>query len=332
VGLLDFLSKQFVDVIDWVEQPGELAIRYPMRDREISNGTQLTVREGQTAFFHNEGQIADAFKPGQYRLETGNLPMLTALMNWDKGFASPFKSDVYFYTTKEQLGLKWGTTQPITVRDKEYGPLRIRAFGSYSFRIDDPAVFSVKLMGTLERLTVADVEPQLRGAIATALASALGRGETAFVDLAGDQAAMSERLLAAVQPAFAQWGLACTSFQVESLSLPDAVQEHLDKGSSMRVLGDVNQYIRFQTAEAIDTAAAQPGGMAGIGAGAAVGAAIGSSMTGGLSGGAPAAAPAAPPAEDPYKQIEKLHALMTAGAITQAEFDAKKIALLAKIA
>lgn len=332
MGLLDFLSKQFVDVIDWVEQPGELAIRYPMRDREISNGTQLTVREGQTAFFHNEGQIADAFKPGQYRLETGNLPMLTALMNWDKGFASPFKSDVYFYTTKEQLGLKWGTTQPITVRDKEYGPLRIRAFGSYSFRIDNLPVFSVKLMGTLERLTVADVEPQLRGAIATALASALGRGETAFVDLAGDQAAMSERLLAAVQPAFAQWGLACTSFQVESLSLPDAVQEHLDKGSSMRVLGDVDRYIRFQTAEAIDTAAAQPGGMAGIGAGAAVGAAIGSSMTGGLSGAPPAAAATAAPAEDPYKQIEKLHALMTAGALTQAEFDAKKIELLAKIA
>eukprot|EP01035_Chromulina_nebulosa_P010673 gene10673-14319_t len=234
MGLLDFLSKQFVDVIDWTEQPGELAIRYPMRDREISNGTQLTVREGQTAFFHNEGQIADAFKPGQYRLETGNLPVLTALMNWDKGFASPFKSDVYFYTTKEQLALKWGTTQPITVRDKEFGPLRIRAFGSYSFRIEDLAVFSVKLMGTLERLTVADVEPQLRGAIATALASALGKGETAFVDLAGDQAALSARLLAAVQPAFAQWGLACTSFQVESLSLPEGVQEHLDKGSSMR--------------------------------------------------------------------------------------------------
>ncbi len=323
MGLLDFLSKQFVDVIDWTEQPGELAIRYPMRDREISNGTQLTVREGQTAFFHNEGRIADAFKPGQYRLETGNLPVLTALMNWDKGFASPFKSDVYFYTTKEQLALKWGTTQPITVRDKEFGPLRIRAFGSYSFRIEDLAVFSVKLMGTLERLTVADVEPQLRGAIATALASALGKGETAFVDLAGDQAALSARLLAAVQPAFAQWGLVCTSFQVESLSLPEGVQEHLDKGSSMRVLGDVDRYIRFQTAEAIDTAAAQPGGMAGIGAGAAAGAAIAAGMTGGQAGGAPA--------EDPYQQIQKLHALMTAGAITQAEFDAKKAVLLAKI-
>jgi len=328
MGLLDFLSKQFVDVIDWVEQPGDLAIRYPMRDREISNGTQLTVREGQTAFFHNEGQIADAFKPGQYRLETGNLPMLTALMNWDKGFASPFKSDVYFYTTKEQLGLKWGTTQPITVRDKEFGPLRIRAFGTYSFCVDNLPVFAVKLMGTLERLTVTDVESQLRSVIATALAADLGKGETAFVDLAGDQAALSERLLAAVQPAFAQWGLACTSFQVESVSLPEAVQEHLDKGSSMRVLGDVDRYIRFQTAEAIDAAASQPGGMAGIGAGAAAGAAIGSSMAGGLSGGGSGGAPA----EDPYKQIEKLHALMTAGAITQAEFDAKKATLLAKIA
>lgn len=327
MGLLDFLSKQFVDVIDWVEQPGELGLRYPMKDREIQTGAQLTVREGQTAFFYNEGQIADAFKPGLHTLETANLPVLTALMNWDKAFASPFKADVYFFTSKEQAGLKWGTAQPITVRDKEFGALRIRAFGSYSFRVEDVPVFAAKLMGTLDRLTVVDIEPQLRGAIATALASALGTGETAFVDLAGDQAAMSARLLAAVEPAFAAWGLKCCSFFVESLSLPDAVQEHLDKASSMRVLGDVDKYVRFQTAEAIDTAAAQSGGIAGIGAGAAAGMAIGQGM--GAAFGQ--SAPAATAAEDPYAQIQKLHALMTAGAITQAEFDAKKTALLAKI-
>jgi membrane protease subunit (stomatin/prohibitin family) len=326
MGILDFLSKQFVDVIDWVDEPGVLAIRYPMQDREIQTGAQLTVREGQKAFFYNEGQIADVFLPGLHTLETGNMPLLTALRNWDKGFASPFKSDIFFFTSREQAGLKWGTAQPITVRDKEFGPLRIRAFGSYSFRVENVPVFAAKLLGTLEMLTVADIEPQLRGAITTALATALGGGAIAFVDLAADQAAMSQRLLAAVEPAFEAWGLKCCSFFVESLSLPEAVQEHLDKASSMRVIGDVDRYVRFQTAEAIDTAAAQSGGIAGIGAGAAAGMAIGQSMAGGFG-----QAVAAQPGEDPYQQIEKLHRLMTAGAITQAEFDAKKAALLAKI-
>jgi len=335
MGLLDFLSKQFVDVIDWMDEPGVLAIRYPFHDREIKNGAQLTVREGQKAFFYNEGQIADVFQPGLYTLDTGTLPILTALRNWDKGFTSPFKSDIFFFTSREQTGLKWGTAQPITVRDKEFGPLRIRAFGSYSFRVEDVAVFSAKLMGTLDQLTVPDVESQLRSAIVTSLASGLGKGETAFVDLAGDQAALSERLLAAVAPAFEQWGLKCCSFYVESLSLPEAVQEHLDKASSMRVIGDVDKFIRFQTAEAIDTAAGQSGGVAGIGAGAGVGMAIGQSIAGAFAQPAPAQAAPAPaaaaPAVDPYEQIEKLHRLMTAGAITQEDFDAKKAALLAKI-
>jgi membrane protease subunit (stomatin/prohibitin family) len=297
MGLLDFLSKPFVDVLDWVEQPGELAIRFPMQDREIRNGAQLTVREGQAAFFHNEGQMADAFEAGMYRLETSSLPLLTALMHWDHGFASPFKSDVYFYTTKEQVGLKWGTAQPITVRDRDYGPLRVRAFGGYSFRVDNLALFAVKVMGTLDRLTVADIEPQLRGAIAAELAGALGGSEIAFVDLAADQVALSQRLKEAVQPAFAQWGLLCTSFFVESLSLPAEVQAHMDKASAMRVVGNVDDYVRFQAASA------------------------------------PAAqAEAPPPIEDPFAQIEKLHRLLVAGAITQEEFDAKKAVLLARIA
>lgn len=322
MGLFDFLSKQFVDVIDWVEEPGDLAERYPMRDREIQNGAALTVRDGQIAFFYDEGRIADAFGPGRYTLETGNLPLLTALMNWDKAFASPFKSDVYFFTVKEQAGLKWGTPQPITVRDKEYGPIRVRAFGSYSFRISDVPVFKGRLMGTLDHITVADLEPQLRGAIATALASGLGKSELAFVDLAGDQQALSDRLKDAVAPAFAQWGLEVASFFVESVSLPENVQAHFDKASSMRVIGDMGQYTRFQTAEAIEASAGQPGGLAGIGAGAAAGAAIAGAMTGGGS---------TQPAEDPFAVIEKLHKLHVAGALSKEEFEAKKAALLAKI-
>lgn len=329
MGLFDFLSKQFVDVIDWTEAPGDLAIRYPMRDREIQNGAQLTVREGQTALFYDEGRIADAFQPGLHTLETSNLPLLTSLMNWDKGFASPFKADLYFFTSTEQAGLKWGTAQPITVRDKDYGPIRVRAFGSYGFRIADVAVFKAKLMGTLERLTVAELEPQLRGAIATALASGLGKAEVPFVDLAGDQQALSARLLEAIAPAFRAWGLEATSFFVESVSLPDAVQAHFDQASAMRVVGDMGQYLRFQTADAIGTAAAQDGGIAGVGAGAAAGAALGQAMAAGIGQAAPGAA--APAGEDPFALIEKLHKLLVAGAISQAEFDAKKAALLAKI-
>jgi membrane protease subunit (stomatin/prohibitin family) len=328
MGIFDFLSKQFVDVIDWVDEPGTLAIRYPMADKEIQNGAQLTVRAGQTALFFNEGQLADAFLPGMYKLETANLPVLTALMNWDKGFASPFKADIYYYSQKEQTGLKWGTTQPITVRDKEFGPLRVRAFGSYSFRIESVPVFSAKMMGSLEKLTVGDIEPQLRGAIATAIASALGGGEIAFLDLAANQAMLSEKLKAAVEPAFAEWGLSCRSFFIESLSLPEEVQAHLDKASSMRVVGDLDRFVRFQSAEAIETAAGQSGGVAGAGAGMAAGMAIGQSMANGM--GTPAAAPAAP-GEDAYAQIEKLHKLMTMGAVTQEEFDAKKAELLSRI-
>ncbi len=326
MGLFDFLSKQFIDVIDWVESPDDLALRYPMRDHAIQNGASLTVRDGQLAFFYDEGRIADAFQPGRHTLETGNLPVLTALMNWDKGFVSPFKADLYFFTMREHGGLKWGTAQPITVRDKDYGPIRVRTFGSYSFRIADVPRFKAVVMGTLEHVRVGDVEPQLRGAIATAIASELGRAEIAFVDLAGDQQALSERLRHAVAPAFAQWGLEVASFFVESVSLCDEVQTHFDKASAMRVVGDIDRYVRFQTADAIDTAAAQGGGMAGIGAGAAAGAALGQAMASGL--GAPAAAA---PAEDPFALIEKLHKLHVAGALSQEEFEAKKAALLAKI-
>lgn len=327
MGIRDFFGKQFVDVIDWVEEPGQLAIRVPLRDREIQNGAQLTVREGQRAVFVDEGQMADMFGPGLHTLDTSTLPMLTAIRNWDKGFRSPFKSDVYFYTLKEQIGQKWGTQQPVTIRDAELGPIRVRAFGSYSFRIAEVAPFAANLMGTLESLTVADVEPQLRGAIATALATGLGGGSTPFLDLAASQSAMSDALKAAVQPAFARWGLEVGAFFVESLSLPEEVQRHLDKSSSMRVLGDLDRYAKFQAAESIETAAANPGGVAGIGAGLAAGAAIGQTMSAGLGQGMGGGGPAA----DPFEQVEKLHKLMAMGAISPEEFDAKKAELLGRI-
>ena len=334
MGIFDFISKQLVDVIDWTEAPGDLALRYPIKDREIQNGAHLTVRDGQIALFYDEGRVADAFQPGMHTLDTANLPVLTSLRSWQTGFASPYKADVYFFTTREHTGLKWGTPQPITVRDKEFGAIRIRAFGSYGFRIDDVPVFAAKLMGTLEHLSVQDVEPQLKSVIGTAIAAGLGKSEVAFLDIAGDQQAMSERLMASVAPAFAQWGLKCTSFFVESVSLPEEVQAYLDKGSSMRVIGDVNQYAKFQAADSIDEAAAASGGMASMGAGLALGQNMAASLGAALGTGQPAVAPQATQAatnEDAFEQIEKLHKLLQMGALTQSEFDGKKAALLARM-
>jgi membrane protease subunit (stomatin/prohibitin family) len=283
------------------------------------------------AAFINEGRVADVFGPGLHTLETQNMPILTSLMNWDKAFKSPFKSDVYFFSQREQLNCKWGTQQPVTIRDKELGPLRVRAFGSYSFRIDDVGPFAIKLMGTLERMRLEDVEPQLRGAIATALATGLGGGTVPFLDLAANQTAMSEALKAAAEPVFANWGLTITSFFVESLSLPEEVQRHLDKASSMRVIGDLDNYAKFQTAEAIEAAAAQPGGAAGAGVGMGAGLAMGQAMAAGMSGGGGGGGSGGGQADDPFATIERLHKLVTAGAISQEEFDAKKAELLSRI-
>jgi membrane protease subunit (stomatin/prohibitin family) len=328
--MFEFLKKQLVDVIEWLEEPGQLAWRVPFVDQEIQNGAQLTVREGQVAAFFNEGQIADMFGPGLHTLETSNMPILTSLMNWDKGFKSPFKSDVVFFSQKEQPGLKWGTSQPVTIRDAEFGALRLRAFGTWSFRLEKVAPFASTLLGTLGELRVSDIEPQFRSLIATTMASALGNSGVPFLDLAANQQKLSDTLKAAVATAVESWGLKVQSFFVESVSLPEEVQAHLDKGSSMRVLGDLDKYAKFQTAESITIAAAQSGGVAGVGAGVAAAAAIGSAMAG--SHAAPAAAAvAAAPAEDPFALIEKLHKLVTMGALTQAEFDAKKAEILARV-
>lgn len=330
--MFDFLKKQFVDVIEWLEEPGQLAWRVPFTDQEIQNGAQLTVREGQIAAFFNEGQLADWFGAGLHTLDTANLPILTNLMHWDKAFKSPFKSDVVFFSLREQAGLKWGTAQPITVRDAELGPLRIRAFGSYSFKIDTLQPFASRVLGTTSSVDAFELEGQLRSAIQTALAVALGGSGIAFLDLAANQQAMSDKIKAEVDKAFAEWGLKCLTFFVESVSLPESVQAHLDKGTSMRALGNLDNYVKFQAAEALENAAGQDGGIAGMGAGLAAAAAMGSAMSQGLGvTGMGAAAASAAPAEDPFALIEKLHKLLTMGAISQAEFDSKKAELLARV-
>jgi membrane protease subunit (stomatin/prohibitin family) len=330
MGLMSFLSKQFIDVIQWTEdQPGVLAYRYPMEDKEIQNGAQLVVRETQRAAFFNEGKWADQFGAGTYTLNTKTLPILTYLENWDKFFESPFKSDVYYFSYREQLDQKWGTTQPITIRDKEYGPLRIRAFGTYSYKILDIVPFWTKLCGTAEIYTVQDVEGQIRSAILTALATFLGSSDVAFVDMSSKQDVFSKMLAEAVAPALKEFGLSLLSFYVQSVSLPEELQQHLDKASSMRLVGNLGAYTQFQTAESIAIAAANPdsgaGAGIGIGAGISMGQVMAQSMQQSIT---PAVAMAQ---EDPIQQLEKLGELFKKGVLTQTEFDAKKTELLNKI-
>jgi membrane protease subunit (stomatin/prohibitin family) len=332
MGLFGFMKKQLVAVIDWTEsENGVLAYRFPMVDNLIQTGAQLTVRETQAALFVNEGEVADLFGPGRYELATKNLPLMTALNNWDKGFASPFKSDVYFFSLREQLDQKWGTQQPVTFRDKELGPIRMRAFGNFAYKLADPKAFFKKVSGSRELFTVADMDGQLRAGIMTWIASALGQAETPFFEMAASQAKFSEVLKATLAPSFAEYGLQLTQFFVQSLSLPESVQEHVDKLASMRMAGDLQRYTQFQAAESLGVAAANPGGAAGagvgLGAGVAMGQALAQSMTAGGSSGA--AAGGAP--EDALKKLDQLHDLMGKGVITQAEFDAKKAELLKRI-
>ena len=331
---MSFFSKQFIDIIEWADPaPGVLAMRYPMEGHEIQNGGQLVVRETQAAIFLNEGRLADQFKAGTYTLTTETLPLLTYIMNWDKGFQSPFKSDVFFFNLREQTNQPWGTTQPITVRDKEFGPLRIRAFGNYGYKIADPRVFWTRFCGSGAVFSVSDIEGQIRGAVMSSMASALGQSAFAFVDMAGQQDAFSKLLTTALAPTFTDMGLALTSFYVQSLSLPEELEKHLDRAGSQRMVGNLDDYTRFQAADTLSVAASQPGGAAGdtmgLGAGMAMGQLLAQNLGSSLHAAAPAAAPA--PEADPMAVLEKLGELFQKGILTEAEFSAKKAELLSKI-
>ncbi len=325
MSLMGLISSQFIDALQWTEDgPGVLAWRYPTAGHAIQTGSSLTVRESQAAMFVNEGRVADIFGPGSYTLDTRTLPVMTALENWDRLFQSPFKSDVVFFSTRDQTDQRWGTTQPITVRDKELGPLRIRANGVYSYRVHDVAAFYARLSGTTPRYTVDDAAGQLRAGILTAIASGLGASATPFLDMAGNQQMLSDRLHEAIDPVFLNYGLQLTGFFIQSLSLPDEVAEHLDRRSSMQIVGDMGQYTRFEAADSLRDAAVG-GGVAGAGAGLGAGVALGQVM-------GQALAPAAPgPAADPIAAIERLGELSKRGVLTEAEFTAKKAELLQQI-
>lgn len=336
MAFMDFIKKQFIDVIHWTEEgDGVLAYRYPMQDFEIQNGAQLTVRDSQFAVFVNEGRVADVFGPGRYVLSTQTLPVLTNLMNWDKLFDSPFKSDVYFFSTRLQLDRKWGTPNPITLRDKDFGMVRLRAFGIYAYKLTDPSKFYKEISGTRDRYGIDDLDGQLRNTVIAAMSDLFGDSGVSFVDMAANQDALGQALTWKMKPVFERYGLSLDSFVVQNVSLPEELQQMLDKRIGVNMMGGMQGYTQLQTADAIPLAAQNEGGMAGIGAGLGAGMTIGQGMAQAMqSGGAlmPSAAPVASvSADEVVATLEKLHGLVSKGILSQAEFDAKKAELLGKL-
>jgi membrane protease subunit (stomatin/prohibitin family) len=310
MSLRSFLGKQFIAVIQWNEdEDGVLSCRYPMQDMEIENGGQLTVRESQMAAFVNEGRIADVFRPGLYTLNTRNLPLLTDLMNWDKAFESPFKSDVYFFSTRLQIDQRWGTATPITIRDKEYGAVRLRGYGIYSYRVADPKTFFTNVSGTRDIYRVADLEGQLRETIIARMTDTFANSQVPFLDMAANQAALGQKIVEQVAPAFNALGLQLNQLIVENLSLPDELQKVLDARIGMGIVGDVGRYAQYQAAQAIPIAAANEGGAAGVGVGLGAGLSMAQTMMNAMKPAAPAAATPAAASADSKFCVECGHAI-----------------------
>lgn len=271
MGILDFLTGEFIDVIHHTDDTQDTLVwRFEREDHEIKYGAKLTVREGQSAVFVHEGQIADVFTPGLYMLETNNMPILTTLNYWDHGFKSPFKSEIYFVNTTRFTDLKWGTKNPIIIRDPEFGPTRLRAYGTYEIRVSDPGLFLREIVGTDGEFTTDEISYQIRNIIVTAFTAAIASSGIPVLDMAANVKDLGELLRKRIEPDVAQYGLSLPSLFVENISLPDAVEAALDKRTSMGMVGDLATFTQYSTAEALTTGAASGNGgglAAGMGAG-----------------------------------------------------------------
>lgn len=291
MGLWDKIRGEFIDIIEWLGDSGEtLVYRFPRYNNEIKYGAKLTVRPGQAAVFVNEGKIADVFQPGMYELKTENLPILSTLKGWKYGFESPFKAEVYFVSTRQITDMKWGTKNPVMMRDAEFGPVRLRAFGTYATRVKNPAVLIEQIAGTDGHFSVEEISDQLRNFIITRFTDLLGESRIPVLDLAANYNELSSFIRGRLGPEFEGYGLEITQFLVENVSLPEEVEKMLDKRTSMGVVGDMQKFTQFQTASAIPDAAKNPGGLAAAG----VGLGLGMSMAHQMAGAAGAAGQAAP--------------------------------------
>jgi membrane protease subunit (stomatin/prohibitin family) len=296
MGIFDKLRGELIDIIEWTDSSSDTMVyRFQRHNNEIKMGAKLTVREGQAAVFINKGQTADVFEPGMYTLQTDNMPILSTLMGWAHGFNSPFKAEVYFVSTRRFTDLKWGTKHPITLRDAEFGPVRLRAFGSYVIKVTDPGKFIREIVGTDGHFTTDEVTDQLRNFIVSRFADVIGESKIPVLDLAANYDELGTFVTDKIKDDFGNYGIELTRMLVENISLPEAVEAALDKRSSMGVIGDLRKYTQFQTANAMEEAAKNPGGMASGGMGMGMGFAMANQMGQAMAGGAQPAPGAAPP-------------------------------------
>ena len=302
MGLFDKLRGELVDIIEWIDDTRHTLVwRYPRYRNQIKNGAQLVVRPGQVAVFVHEGRIADVFEPGRYELLTNNIPILSTLQGWKHGFDSPFKCEVYFVSTRQITDLKWGTPHPIMLRDPDFGPVRLRAFGTYAMKAQDPKALLRELVGTDGVFEAEEVAELIRSIVNTAFADMLGESKVAVMDLASNYQEMSESLrMAVVERVDDEYGLDIPALFIVNISLPEAVEKALDTRSSMGVIGDMGRFQQYQMGNAMMAVAENPGGgVASEGMGLGMGFAMANQMAQGMGGAAarPAAPPPPPPAE-----------------------------------
>ncbi|PHQ84352.1 MAG: antifreeze protein [Thalassobium sp.] len=294
MGILDFLTGEFIDVIHWTDDTRDTMVwRFEREDHEIKYGAKLTVREGQAAVFVHEGQLADVFTPGLYMLETNNMPILTTLQHWDHGFKSPFKSEIYYVNTTRFNDLKWGTKNPIMLRDPEFGPTRIRAYGTYSVRVTDPAKFLTEIVGTDGEFTMDEISYQVRNIIVQEFSRVIAASGIPVLDMAANTADLGKLIAGAIADTVAAYGISIPELYIENISLPPAVEKALDTRTSRGLTGDLDAHMKYAAAEAL-----RQGGEASGAMGAGLGAGMGMAMAGRMAGpwgAVPAVAPVAPP-------------------------------------
>lgn len=304
MGLFDKLRGEFIDIIEWLDPTNDTMVyRFERYQNEIKNGAKLTVRESQVAVFINEGQIADIFKPGMYTLTTENLPILATLKGWKYGFNSPFKAEVYFINTKNFTDLKWGTPNPIMLRDPEFGPIRIRAFGNYAMRVNDSSTFIKEIVGTDGNFTTDKIIEQLKNIVITRFSDAIGEAKIPVLDMASNYDEISKYLENKIKPEFMEYGIELTKFLVSNISLPPNVEEALDKRTSMGIIGDLSKYTQFQAAESMTAAAENPSGTASAGLGMGMGFAMANQMAQAMNNQQQQPSPTTPPPMPPQIQF-----------------------------
>lgn len=370
-AIWDRITSQFIEIIEWLDDDHDTLVwRFPVRAQEIKNGAKLIVREGQSACFVNEGKLADVFGPGTYTLTTQNLPILATLKGWKYGFNSPFKAEVYFVNTTQFTDLKWGTQNPIMLRDPEFGPIRLRAFGIFAARVGDPSKFLRQVAGTDGEYEVDEILGQLKRTLVSRFTQALGAAKIAALDLAGNYDEIGKKVVGPIRADFDDMGIEITKFIIENISLPPAVEKVLDTRSEMAILGNMNQYAQYQMANAIPDAAKAPNSMAGAGMGLAAGMGMGGQMAnmmggmmpgqhqqhpqqqqqymgagvgmpgGQMMGGVVQQAPQQPPPQQqaPQQQqpsmvdrLKKLDALKAAGVLSDEEYASKRAEILSEI-